>query len=160
MNSYDINPQIEKMLCEAMLGEQMTMRSYQIMAEAAPNAREQSQINKLRRDERLHYALLADIYEEITGVEFEIGVPSVSFPRDYCGMIKTAIYDELSAVHLYQELANIIDCARYKERIERIIDEEKHHARILAAIYQQCSHRINYHQDGPFGGSDYHERLY
>ncbi|MGI6361755.1 MAG: hypothetical protein ACOX05_05620 [Bacillota bacterium] len=138
---YGANKEVENLLREAMWNEQISIRSYQILAQKAPNAKDERQIRAIRRQERLHYVLLADMYEEITGVDFVPGSPSVSLPKDFCGMIKTAIYDELASVRFYEKLAKDLDCARQQKRLREIINDEKHQARILAAIYHQCSHQ-------------------
>ncbi|MGI5892150.1 MAG: hypothetical protein ACOX7H_05360, partial [Bacillota bacterium] len=89
---------------------------------------------------------------------YSLGNPSVSLPKNYCDMIKTAIYDELNAAALYERLAAKLFCLKQKEIICSILNDEKHHARILAAMYQRCTKTFS--ENNPFNrGHFYHNPL-
>ncbi|MGI5891464.1 MAG: hypothetical protein ACOX7H_01830, partial [Bacillota bacterium] len=67
MNQYPIDYDMERMIKDAIMGEKMAVRSYEIMATLAPNMQELAQINIIRRDERKHSCLLENLYDEIIG---------------------------------------------------------------------------------------------
>ncbi|MEG1501284.1 MAG: ferritin-like domain-containing protein [Clostridiales bacterium] len=136
---YYADQDLIRMLREALAGEKMALRNYDILLNAAGRPEDKAQINKIRRDERRHYLLLEEIYESLTGKEYPpINAPA-SMPKNYCDMVKTSICDELEAAVFHEKLACRLNCIRHKEIICKIINDEKEHARILASIYKKCS---------------------
>ena len=125
------------MLEEAMQGEKMSTRCYEVMIKSVGDAEEKALLASMRRDERKHQMIFADIYEENSGLSAPERPVSVSLPKYYHDMLKTVICDELDAIVFYERLSPVLTCKRHQEIILAVINEEKEHARILAALYKR-----------------------
>lgn len=132
-----VDENLQRMLEEAMLGEKMSARCYEVMIKAAESEEDKALIGGLRRDEKKHQLIFADIYEDSTSLSAPQGPVSVSLPKHYHDMLKTLICDELDAIVFYERLAPLLSCQRHQEILLSVINEEKEHARILAALYQR-----------------------
>lgn len=128
---------LQRMLEEAMLGEKMSVRCYEVMIEAAESEEDKALLAGLRRDEKKHHLIFADIYEDSTGLNAPQGPVSVSLPKHYHHMLKTIICDELDAIVFYERLSPLLSCQRHQDILLGVINEEKEHARVLAALYQR-----------------------
>lgn len=128
---------LPNLLQEAIAYELTGARTYPLIAKMAPTTAEESQLEALRRDERRHHIVLVAIYDELTGIWDEKGECALSLPTIYPEMLKTAICDKLSGVVLYEQLAANLSCAHQKQLICQIMNDEKQHARILAALYEK-----------------------
>jgi len=126
-----------RMLEEAMLGEKMSTRCYEIVINAADIEEDKALLAGLRRDEKKHQLIFADIYEETSGQSAAVGPASVSLPKQYHNMLKTVICDELDAIVFYERLSPLLSCKLHQEVLLGIINEEKDHARVLAALYKR-----------------------
>ena len=134
---YNTDREIIKMLKDALMVEKMAICNYEIMLEAAKDYNEKMHITQIHRNERRHYFLLEEIYESYTG-EVSPEIKSVaSMPTGYIDMLKTSICDELDKVGFYESLIGKLTCLRQKEMIATILNDEKEHARILAAFYKR-----------------------
>jgi rubrerythrin len=129
-----------RMLKEGMAAEKMAARDYDILIEAATHQEEREWLMHIRSTEKRHYLLLEDIYRDLTGEDYPIPRPSASMPQYYCDMIKTSICDALEAAAFYERLIYQLSCLRHQEIVCAILNDEKEHARILAAIYQRCAY--------------------
>lgn len=130
--------ELARMLKEAMAAERMAIRNYDLLLEAAQEEDVREDIRHIRREEKRHYVLLEGMYEEMTGLEYAVGRAPASMPQNYYDMIRTSICDELEAVNFYEYLAKEIDCEIQRATVWEIMNEEKEHARILAAIYRRA----------------------
>ncbi len=138
-NPFQQNTDLEaiQLLKEGLLGEQMAIRGYEMIRHNSGSGQDKELITSILRDERRHYFLLQEIFEERTDTVFEMAKASISMPMDFIDMIKTAICDELEAVAFYERLAGMLDCMRQKEIVLQILNDEKEHAQLLAGLYQR-----------------------
>ena len=125
------------LVSQALQVQKRSVRAYEIIAASAPNVGARDLLLGIRREERRHYYLLEVIYEEQTGQAYMVQRPSLSLPRQYSDMLKTALCDKLAAIDFYENLREQIACQKNQMLVEWIISEQKEHARILAALYDQ-----------------------
>ncbi|MCL2816868.1 MAG: hypothetical protein FWD39_00575 [Clostridiales bacterium] len=130
--------EIAQMLKEAMVDEKEAASAYEAIAEKSKNPADRNALLAIRRDEERHYGLLCEIYGEITGREYPAGKVYSEPPHSYLEMIKSSICGELEAAASYEKLACALTCMRHKETVCSILNDEKMHAKKLAAIYQSC----------------------
>ena len=134
---YSSEKEVVRMLRDALVGEKMAICNYELLLEAADDFNEKMHITQIHRNERRHYFLLEEIYESFTG-DISPEIRSVaSMPAEYEDMLKTSICDELDTVCFYESLFSKLTCLRQKEMVATILNDEKEHARILAAFYQR-----------------------
>ena len=126
---------LQGMIKEALAGEKMAESNYLLMQEAAPPTDKES-IFIIACEENRHFLLLQSLYHELFGVMPPEARVAASMPQSYRQMLKTSICDELEAVDFYWQLSEELKCLRHKEQVYFIINDEKNHARILAAIYR------------------------
>lgn len=131
------NDQAVMLISQALLVQKRSVRTYEIIASAAPTIGERELLLGIRREERRHYYLLEGIYEEQTGQAYMAQRPSLSLPRQYSDMLKTALCDKLAAIDFYENLQEQIACQKDQMLVALIISDQKEHARILAALYDQ-----------------------
>ncbi len=142
MDIYASDFAVIRTLQEVMMDENAAAKNFSLIAALAPNAQEQSQLHAIRMEDRRHYHFLQDIYEEITGDHYSTGIASVSLPTNYCDMIKAVLYDKIKTAFAYEKLACNLACFKQKDIICFILNDEKHHARMLAAIYQKFAKKM------------------
>jgi rubrerythrin len=142
LDNYSSDFVVIRMLQEVMMDENAAAKNLDLIASLAPNAQEQSQLHAIRMDDRRHCYFLQDIYEEITGDNYSAGIASVSLPTNYCDMIRAVLYDKIKAAVTYEQLACNLACFKQKDMVCFILNDEKHHARMLAAIYQRCAKKM------------------
>ena len=130
--------EVIRMLKEGMAAEKMSARDYDLLIAAADHQEEREWLMHIRNDEKRHYLLLEDIYQDLTGRDYPILRPPASMPQEYCEMLKTSICDALEAAAFYEKLINRLSCMRHQETVCGILNDEKEHARTLAALYQRC----------------------
>lgn len=130
---------LQVMLKEALAGEKMAESNYLLMQEAAPPADKES-IFTIACEESRHFLLLQSLYYELFGVMPPEVRIAASMPQGYRQMLKTSICDELEAVAFYKQLAACLKCLRHQELVCFIINDEKNHARVLAAIYKRADY--------------------
>lgn len=124
-------------LGKALQVQKRAVRSYEIIANAAPTQRERELLLSIRREERRHYYLLEGIYEEVSGQAWQAGRLALSLPRRYQDMLKTALCDKLASIDFYEELRALLQCSKQQMLLDLILTEQKEQARILAALYDQ-----------------------
>ncbi len=137
--TYYPDSELVRLVKEAILAEKMAVRNYDILLGVTASPEDRAVITQIRRDERRHLMLLQDIYETLTGKEYPESNAPASMPQNYCQMIKTSICDELEAAVFYEKLAGRLPCMKQKETVCGILNDEKQHARALAAIYKRCT---------------------
>jgi len=125
-----------QMLKEAMVDEKEAACDYAAIAEKSRKPEEKEALLAIRRDEERHYGLLHEIYGEITGREYQSEQVGAELPHRYAEMLKSSICGELEAAAHYEKLACGLACMRHKEIVCSILNDEKMHAKRLAAIYQ------------------------
>ena len=126
---------LTNMINQAMLAQRRSVRVYELIAGAANNAKDKELLHTIRREERRHYYLLEGIYEDLTGLGVEMQKVTLSLPKHFPDMLKTAICDKLEVIDHMDEIRNEMNCVRHKDLMNLIISDQKEHARILAAIY-------------------------
>lgn len=129
---------VVEMLSQALLGQKRAVRYYELLAAAAPDARDRQLLLTIRREERRHYYLLEGVYEDISGQAYSAPRLSLAMPRQYGQMLKTALCDKLAAIDFYEALQNSLHCVKNQELLTLIVSDQKEHARILVAIYDRC----------------------
>ncbi len=122
-------------LREAMLLQSRAVRSMGIIGQAASMRHDKELLAAIRREDRRHYYFLEGIYEDITGKPCPLSQSSISLPKNYSDMLRTAICDKLAAIDFYEALIEELTCLRQRDLLELVISDQKEHARILAAIY-------------------------
>ena len=127
---------IAQMLKESMVDEKDSIYAYEAIAEKSKKPADRNTVLAIRRDEKRHYGLLREMYGEITGREYHAGQVHADLPYSYIEMIKSSICGELEAAAFYEKLACSLACMRHKEIVCSILNDEKIHAKKLAAIYQ------------------------
>lgn len=126
---------LPEMLADAMLAQKKSFRAYELIINAAPAVHDKELLRTIRREERRHYYFLEGIYEELTGGEARLPRPAISLPKLYPDMLKTAICDKLEVIDHLELIAQQMNCVRQQEVLSLLINDQKEHARILAAIY-------------------------
>lgn len=133
----DTNHELTAMLLEAMMGQKRSVRACELMAAAAAAIEDRDFLNTIRREERRHYYFLEGIYEDLSGAAAKPLRTSLSFPKNYPDMLKTAICDKLETIDFMEKMVLHMNCVKHKEIMGMVISDQKEHARILAAIYGQ-----------------------
>jgi hypothetical protein len=123
------------MINQAMQVQRRSVRIYELIAAAAYNAKDKELLHTIRREERRHYYFLEGIYEDLTGLTIEPQRATLSLPKHFPDMLKTAICDKLEVIDHMESIRSEMNCVRQKELMSLIISDQKEHARILAAIY-------------------------
>jgi rubrerythrin len=123
------------MINQAMQAQRRSVRVYELIATAANSAKDKELLHTIRREERRHYYLLEGIYEDLTGQGVETQKVTLSLPKHFPDMLKTAICDKLEVIDHMDGIRNEMNCVRHKDLMNLIISDQKEHARILAAIY-------------------------
>ncbi|MCR4962345.1 MAG: ferritin-like domain-containing protein [Firmicutes bacterium] len=124
-------------LRQGMLIQSRAVRALGIMAQAAVNRHDKELLSAIRREDRRHYYFLEGIYEDLTGRACPSPSVSLSLPKNYPDMLRTAICDKLAAIDFYEEWIDDVKCLRQKDLLEIVVSDQKEHARILAAIYRR-----------------------
>jgi len=132
-----INEQTILSLGRALQAQKRAVRAYEIIANAAPAAKERELLLGIRREERRHYYLLEGIYEDMAGQAFSSSRVALSLPRNYHDMLKSSLCDKLAGIDFYEQLREEIGCVKNQVLMDLILREQKEHARILAALYDQ-----------------------
>lgn len=135
-----VNEQQERqleMVAQALQQQRRSVRSYELMAAAAPERADQQLLLTMGREERRHYYLLEGIYEEIGGQAYRAQRCSLSLPKQYLAMLQVAICDKLAAIDYYEQLDQVLTCVKQRELMTIIISDQKEQARILAALYRR-----------------------
>ncbi len=122
-------------LRQGMMIQSRAVRALGIMVQAATNRHDKELLGAIRREDRRHYYFLEGIFEDITGRACPNSPVSLSLPKNYPDMLRTAICDKLAAIDFFEEWIDDVKCLRQKDLLEIIISDQKEHARILAAIY-------------------------
>jgi len=126
-----------EMLKAAILDEKEAAGFYEMLAEAAPDAEIRQKIINIRRKELMHFELLQEIFADITGREYPVNTKIAGETGSFGEGLKTAICGELEAAEKYAELACCLPCMRHKEQIISILNDEKCHAKVLFAIFEE-----------------------
>ncbi len=126
-----------ELLSQALMGQRRAVRCYELIAAAAADPRDKDLLLAIRREERRHYYLLEGMYEDICGHAYHQTRVSLSLPRVYGQMLKTALCDKLAAIDFYEALLPELQCVKNQELLAMIISDQKEHARILVAIYDR-----------------------
>ncbi|MDO4581464.1 MAG: ferritin-like domain-containing protein [Bacillota bacterium] len=133
------NRELLHSLAQGLCAQKRAVKVMELMENAAPEPRDKQLLAAIRREERRHYYLLEGIYEETALAAYQPPRLSLSLPRHYPQMLKTAICDKLAAVEFYQSLLPALVCYKLRDMLELIISEQKEHARLLAAVYARCA---------------------
>ncbi|MDO4732826.1 MAG: hypothetical protein Q4B50_04845 [Bacillota bacterium] len=128
---------LSALLNQALYLQKRSVRIYEFIARAAPGEKERELLQGIRREERRHYYMLEGIYEELTDQAFHPERVSFSLPRFYQDMLRTALCDKLAAIDFYEDLLQQIHCGKKQVFLQLLIEEQKEHARILAALYDR-----------------------
>ena len=131
------NDEAAKLVSRALQVQKRSVKAYEIIAAAAPGSKERELLLGVRREERRHYYLLEGIYEDMTGEPFAPARSALSLPRQYHDMLKTALCDKLAAIDFYEDLQEKLSCLKNQMLLELIVSDQKEHARLLAALYDQ-----------------------
>jgi len=134
-----IDEKTTELLNQALMGQKRAVRCYELIAAAAPDFRDKELLLAIRREERRHYYLLEGVYEDICGHAYNPPRVSLSLPRVYVQMLKTALCDKLAAIDFYEALLPELHCVKNQELLTMILSDQKEHARILVAIYDRNS---------------------
>lgn len=129
--------QLRQRLLAALLRQRRAVRACEVVAAAAPRAADRELIAAIRREERRHYYLLEGIYEEWDGVPPEYRRPALSLPKQYRLMLQQVICHKLDAVEELEQLQEQLPCARQREWLALVVEEQKEHARIWAGLYDR-----------------------
>lgn len=128
---------IVELLKSAILDEKEAASFYEKLAESAPDTEKRQKILNIRRRELMHMEMLQEIFADITGREYPINIGQTENITSWQEGLKKAVCGELSAAEEYAELACCLPCMRHKEQIIGILNDEKCHAKILFALYEE-----------------------
>ncbi|NLF80786.1 MAG: hypothetical protein GX572_06310, partial [Clostridia bacterium] len=93
-----VNDDLLTMIFSAMQAQRRSVRVYELMANAAGDARDKEMLRTIRREERRHYYFLEGIYEDLTGEGAQPQKVAISLPKNFVDMLKTAICDKLEVI--------------------------------------------------------------
>ncbi|MGM9988954.1 MAG: ferritin family protein [Bacillaceae bacterium] len=112
---------------QALNGEYSAIQFYTKLATLAQNEKERKQIEEIREDEKRHYAEFAQIYYNLTGMQFQPKITE-EMPTQYMKGLKYAIEDEQKTVDFYLEISDEPTIGYSKEVFKRAAADEQNHA--------------------------------
>lgn len=128
---------IVELLKAAILDEKEAAQFYELLAEAAPDGEIRQKLLNIRRKELMHFELLQEIFADITGREYPANSKAAEEIGSFGEGLKKAICGELEAAEKYSELACCLPCMRHKEQVIGILNDEKCHAKMLFALFEE-----------------------
>ena len=125
------------MIKDAMKEEKKAARYYRYLADKTHCREEKDLLQGIRADEKRHYCMLGDLYQEVTCDKYEVDKVRVKKPCEFCEGLKSAICDELDTISAYERLAYALPNIKQKEVVCCILNDEREHAQKLAALYKR-----------------------
>ncbi|MCL2383384.1 MAG: hypothetical protein FWC79_04455 [Oscillospiraceae bacterium] len=89
-------------LLESMQKKVNTIAYYAGLQQIATNTEDKDIINRIQSDEEVHYSLLADLYQQLTGTNIPEIHPSTSEKLSFKDEIKHAYLEELASSEFFR----------------------------------------------------------
>lgn len=131
-------PEALELIKDAVSSEREDELFYDYLLNNAPSQEDKEIITTIRDDERKHFRLFRQIYQDLTGQMLPPPPePEFTPPPSYCAGVRKALFGELGAVEKYRRILFALQDRVQINKLTEIITDELKHANKWNYLYVQ-----------------------